>query len=598
MARRLAVVIGNANFEDAQAFPALRTPVNDARDFAEVLKKFGGFEVFDLLLNETADRIGRAIENLYSTAERGDLTLLYYSGHGYRSASGRFYLAVRNTSLNLLRTTAIWEEFLRDAMMECRARHRVLILDCCYSGAIIQGTKESVAAPVSFESLKGQASAVLASSGRVQQSFEEQERNSLFTQFLLEGIKTGQADQDLDGEIEVRELFEYARQGVLGVRTNQSPMLDMMEQETKLLIARNPNPPMALLGERLLKALDVDMLPEARRVAVEKLAELLQGSDARLAQAARRKLEELCGDDSRIVSEAARRALVLASQVSREGPDKLALTLAPGVEMVFVQVPAGVFLMGSKNENPMALDPEKPQHMVKIPAEFWIARYPVTNAQFAAFVQATHYRTTAEEQDSSDAYDGKKRKNTQGADWQHPRGPRSSLKGKENHPVVMVSWLDALVYCRWLDETYHSELPEGCQLRLPTEAEWEKAARGENGNEWPWGNNEPDETLCNFAENVKDTTQVEQYSPQGDSPYGCADMAGNVWEWTHSLSIEYPYKADDGREDEESSGERVVRGGSFDSDLRSVRCACRAYGVSDVRDHDLGFRVVASPIRF
>jgi len=504
-------------------------------------------------------------------------------------------------------------------MMECQARHRVLVLDCCYSGVIIQGTKESATAPVSFESLKGQASAILASSGRVQQSFEEQERNSLFTQFLLEGIKTGKADQDQDGEIEVRELFEYARQGVLGVRTNQSPMIDMMEQDTKLLIAPNPNPPQALLPESILKGLVLQLSPRVRAAEIEDLAQLLQQGEARLVQAARSKLEELAEDDSRMVSEAARRALDLEPQQAILVPttvvkpveshltqpephlgriEKFYLTQAPGFSMAFVRVPAGEFTMGSNDDNPMASYSEKPQHSCQIPADFWIGRYSVTNAQFTAFVQATHYRTTAEEQGSASAYDGQKRKNTQGADWQHPRGPKSSLKGKENHPVVMVSWRDAMQFCRWLNKTYVnlSQLPEGCQYRLPTEAEWEKAARGENGNEWPWGNKEPDEKLCNFNGNVGDTSPEEQYSPQGDSPYACADMAGNVWDWTHSLYKEYPYNAEDGREDEESSDELVVRGGSFASDLRSVRCACRAYGVSDARDHDLGFRVVASRI--
>ena len=237
-----------------------------------------------------------------------------------------------------------------------------------------------------------------------------------------------------------------------------------------------------------------------------------------------------------------------------------------GIE--FVRVPAGKFIMGSKDDNPQAYDDEKPQHTVEIPYDYWIARYPATNDQFAAFVEAAKY------------------KHELAKDW----------RDKSNHPVVYAPWHDAVAYCKWLNETLRSEIGK-MVVRLPTEAEWEKAARGQHGNEWPWGN-EFDASRCNSSEGGKgDTTPVGAYSPQGDSPYGAADMAGNVLEWCHSLYGPYPYRANDGRESESGTDLRVLRGGAFNYYNRRVRCACRSAYVPDVWSIDVGFRVVvASPL--
>jgi formylglycine-generating enzyme required for sulfatase activity len=226
-----------------------------------------------------------------------------------------------------------------------------------------------------------------------------------------------------------------------------------------------------------------------------------------------------------------------------------------GIE--FVRIPAGIFVMGSRGDNPLALNTEKPQHVVAILYDYWIGQFPVTNEQFAKFVEA------------------KKHKHEWIKDW----------KEKTDHPVVNVYWDDAQAYCRWLNETHDSELPKGYAFRLPTEAEWEKAARGEFGFEWPWGN-EFDKNKCNSYEGSKgDTTPVGLYSPTGDSPYGCADMVGNVWEWTQSLDKGYPYDAKDGREDFNAAGgrvnpgDRVLRGGSFYYLYRGARCAFRLGGM-------------------
>jgi formylglycine-generating enzyme required for sulfatase activity len=241
-----------------------------------------------------------------------------------------------------------------------------------------------------------------------------------------------------------------------------------------------------------------------------------------------------------------------------------------GIE--FVHVPKGKFIMGSKDDNPLAGGDEKPQHTVEIPYDYWIARYPVTNEQFAAFVQAT------------------KHQHEWVSDW----------KKKANHPVVNVLWRDAVAYCKWLNETLRGEMGDRV-IRLPTEAEWEKAARGEYGNEWPWGN-EFDKTKCNSSEGGKgDTTPVGAYSPQGDSPYGAADMAGNVWEWCSTKWQKYgdQYPALQGIDewtDAYLAGDdsRVLRGGSFDGDARNVRGAFRDGDDPDYWLRNQGFRCVCA----
>jgi formylglycine-generating enzyme required for sulfatase activity len=234
-----------------------------------------------------------------------------------------------------------------------------------------------------------------------------------------------------------------------------------------------------------------------------------------------------------------------------------------GIELV--RIPAGPYIYGSAD---MAFDNEKPQRTLDLP-EYWIGRYPVTNAQFARFAQATGYKTTAEREGRGRGWTGQKWNEIKGADWRHPRGPKSSISGKDNHPVVQVSWDDAQAFCDWAG------------LALPTEEQWEKAARGTDGRIWPWGNEPPTAKHCNFNRNVGDPTPVGQYSPKGDSPYGCADLAGNVWEWTASWYTE--------------KSTRSLRGGAWDNNVENSRAAFRNYSGPLDRYDVVGFRVVELP---
>ena len=202
--------------------------------------------------------------------------------------------------------------------------------------------------------------------------------------------------------------------------------------------------------------------------------------------------------------------------------DQLGLELA--------RVAAGEFIFGEEGQ-------------MRCLPDFWMGRNLVSSRQYAAFVQATGWRPPAH--------------------W-HGTRPEESL---QEHPVVNIYWADAVAFCQWA----------GCSL--PTEAEWEKAARGVVGFTFPWGSSLPTPTRCNFDMQIGATTPVGAYSPQGDSPYGCADMSGNVWEWTASWF-------------DEECRYRVLRGGGFRYRDLDVRTTCRLSILPDSCYNDVGFRVL------
>ena len=259
---------------------------------------------------------------------------------------------------------------------------------------------------------------------------------------------------------------------------------------------------------------------------------------------------------------------------------------ADGAEMVFV--PAGEFAMGSEELG----DDERPAHWVYLDS-FWIDRYEVTNERFARFVATTGYQTEAERRGQGWVWMGSEWEEVEGADWRHPHGPDSSIGGKMDHPVVLVSWNDADAYCRWAGK------------RLPSEAQWEKAARGPStprqarddadsghGRRYAWGD-EFDSARANTSESKRgDTTPVGSFSPQGDSPYGASDMTGNVWEWVADwYSSDYYSQAPLTNPPGPVTGTyKVLRGGSWPFDEVYARTPFR-YNVKPDYTYDfVGFR--------
>jgi formylglycine-generating enzyme required for sulfatase activity len=254
-----------------------------------------------------------------------------------------------------------------------------------------------------------------------------------------------------------------------------------------------------------------------------------------------------------------------------------------------VNIPAGEFLMGDDQD-----DDAKPQHEIFLP-DYQIGKYPVTNAEFKEFVRAGGY--TQKRWWTKNGWARKEEGN-----WAQPKYWGDIRFDKPNQPVIGVSWYECLAYCYWRKaETNH-------HYRLPSEAEWEKAARGTDGRQYPWGNEFEPQRLNSFKGDqiVSVSTQVGLY-PTGMSPYGCVDMVGNVREWTSSLwgedwnkpEYKYFYDSIDGRENLEADNEvlRVLRGGSWVSDQDDTRCSYRVRYLPFLRGGvNGGFRVVVSPI--
>ena len=257
-----------------------------------------------------------------------------------------------------------------------------------------------------------------------------------------------------------------------------------------------------------------------------------------------------------------------------------------GHRQAMVDIPSGSLLVGSNQGEPE----EQPVHRVVLSA-FSIDRYETTNAEFAEFVATTGYITDAERSGVGWDWDGKWSE-VRRADWRHPHGPRSSIQGLDRHPVVQVSWNDARAYCRWRGK------------RLPTEAEWERTARGDGERSYPWGNELPrngthyrasygSDQCCraNEGDGYLFTAPVGNF-PMGRSPLGVEDLAGNVWEWVEDTFDGKFYRTSPSTNPvNNSKGKRkVIRGGGWGNDPVGLRSTLRHANPPDIGLSMVGFR--------
>lgn len=283
---------------------------------------------------------------------------------------------------------------------------------------------------------------------------------------------------------------------------------------------------------------------------------------------------------------------------------------------VMVHIPAGEFLMGT-DDGP---ENERPAHTVYLD-DYWLAKHPVTVGQFKRFVEETGYLTDSERGVGCWVFVGEEWEPTLDGTWKN-----TYFEQEDSHPVVCVSWYDALAYADWLSKKI------GVEFKLPTAAQWEKGARGSDARTWPWGNEIPDGTRANYADinysnkysearsadkNIDDgyveTSPVGSY-PAGASPYGLLDMAGNVWEWCHDYyANDYYTRSPDrnplgpleGRVGDDGVADRVNRGGGSWTDRsghltaeggHNLRSAGRTGDGDNSSDDHMGFRLCIDDI--
>jgi formylglycine-generating enzyme required for sulfatase activity len=207
----------------------------------------------------------------------------------------------------------------------------------------------------------------------------------------------------------------------------------------------------------------------------------------------------------------------------------------------------------------------QPRHLVSL-YDYWISKFPITNFHYSLFKE--EYR-----------------------------------KYGINFPATRISWSDAMDYCEFIKKNFcEARLREGYIMRLPTEAEWEKAARGWDGRLWPWGNRFYKDRCNTYESGIRSHSPVDKFSPEGESIYGVADMVGNVQEWTHSFGLPYPYDCSDDRESSTSEiggrqlvDARVVRSGAFMQRRDLANTTNRDTRNPDNPYDHIGFRIVIAP---
>ena len=565
--KRVALVIGNSRY----AVGPLNNPGNDARAITGLLQSLG----FEVLSHVDLDLVGmrRALADFGERMAEGGVGLFYYSGHGLQ-VGGKNYLVplrARLTSERYVAAETVEVDAVLKEMDAARNRLNVVILDACRDNPFARGWRGAARGLAQISGPPGTFIAYATDPGDVAADGEP-DTNGVYTAELLRALP--------EPGLKIEDSFKRAARGVIErTRGRQRPWISssftgdfvfvlLAEQAPRDKVTEGQSqapsqqmPPIALVPPPAPPRPATGFLVFQGRPAGTKI--MLDGKEMATVGQSPLRLEANTGSYTLRLEAQGHKAREARIEVKANVEQPIQFELERLIEALragtierrgkdnaeMVYIPGGTFTMGDTHGD--GYPDEKPTHQVSLQA-FWLDRTEVTNAQLARFVQTGGYRPQGE--------------------WQ------KEASNKDQHPVVYVTWNDAVAYCRWADK------------RLPTEAEWEYAARGTDGRKYPWGNTWED-TRARFSGNRggQTTAPVGSY-PMGASPFGVLDLAGNVWEWTSTLYKPYPYSATDGRENLSVSERRVDRGGSWGSGPWGLRAANRAGGAPANRGNNRGFR--------
>lgn len=506
---------------------------------------------FHVLTNQEAQRgkILRALGEVLRLAQPEDLVILSLAMHGLLDPSGEdLFFLTHEADPNFPEDNGISRHDLLRQISKSKARKMVLFLDACHTGAF--GSASSLVAMRAANAAdvnrlltamgKAQTGVAVFSSSSAAERSQEGEKfcggHGAFTCGLLTGLRGG-ADFNRNGLIEIRELFDYTYRTVkTSTEGFQNPSIEG-RYDNGLPLAFAPGGQVTSLPQGMS---DHQGIPASDQELVQ-LQEQLEALQEQLASEKSDRLEQATGSG------------LIAKAPAYNAPQPFAQKILgrDGAPMVFI--PEGLFPMGSKD-----FRNERPVHQVFLD-NFYIDQHEVTVSQYADFIEKSGGEPPAY--------------------WS-----ALNVNVVSQHPVVRVNYKEATAYC------------ESVGKRLPTEAEWEKAARGTDERLYPWGEQDPIQPLANFDkccdhQAYSVLTSVGEKA-EGQSPYGLEDMAGNVWEWTADwYDASYYHQSPDKNPEGPSVGElKAIRGGSWSNKAVEIRATNR-HGLNPAQRHDnVGFR--------